>query len=238
MSKLTLPRIDDDGKHYISYSQIKSWHAKEGYNTKMLGRLEYIREYFFGEDFPDAGYGQFGTEVEDYICERNGAEKFTDAEKKVMESITPYGTFQKEIKMDFGWFYVKGFIDDCDKLMKRLRDFKTASQSSKQQYFEDTYKQLDIYALAVLMMTGNLPEKLEVTIIGRKGNTWGRGKMYVGELEGLKGRDALFVDDWVETIEKPVDEERIESVKQLIVSTAEEVAKYHAVFTKLQELKA
>lgn len=224
MKEFALPRFKD-GRYKISYSQIKLWHDLKGFSTGLMGRMEYIRSYMLGEEYPDWGWGLFGDDVEDYVCTKEGADKFTDEEKKTLDKIKPLGNFQVPIEMDFGDFIFTGFKDDTNDGETKLRDYKTASEKSKEQYYGDDYKQLDLYALDTLKKTGKLPEELEVVVIERKGNAF-RG-----------GRDVLAVGEKIWTIDREVDEERIASMEKLIVDTAKEISEYYNTFKILNEIK-
>ena len=219
---LLLPRIDAEGKPYISYSQVKAWNDKKGFNTGYLGRYEYMLSYFFGEDWPDAGWAQFGQEVEDYICERKNAAAFSEAEKKVLNTIVPLGTFQKEIKIDFGDFYLLGYIDDATSDLMYLRDYKTCSENSSKQYYTPEYKQLDIYAMWVKQQTGKYPERMEVVMVEREGNCFRGG-----------GRNVLSVKNEVWYHPRTTSEERQAELKDYIRKTAEDISKHYQAFLKI-----
>ena len=133
-NNIVLPRTDDEGNYYISYSQIKNWNSDKSFNLGILGKLEYILQYFFGEDFGDMGWAEFGKDVEDYITERKQASKFNDTEKKTLESIETLGVYQQQIKIDFDGFYLLGYIDDMNVDRTHIRDYKTASLNSSKQY--------------------------------------------------------------------------------------------------------
>jgi hypothetical protein len=220
---LILPREDESG-YYISYSQIKLWNEIKGYNTGLSGKKEYIRSYFLGEEYPDkGGFGTFGSEAEAYITERKEADKFTDAERVVLEQITPLGVFQRKIKVPFDGFYLLGYIDDSTEDCSQLRDYKTASEKSKAKYYEDDYFQLDIYAMGIKAEFGRLPEKLEVCIIERLGN-------------GFKGgREALKVGTRVWYHPRQTSLERLEKLSNTIVQTATEISKFYEVFLALNQ---
>lgn len=227
MSKkqMILPRIDENGKPYISYSQVKLWNDLKSFNMKVEGKLEYILGYFFGDDWPDIGWAAFGRETEDYVCERKCAEVFDDYEREVLETIQPLGVFQKEIKIDFGDFYLLGYIDDASEDFMHLRDYKTCSENSSRQYYEDDYYQLDIYAMWVLQEFGKLPEKLEVCMIEREGNAF-RG-----------GRSNLKVKGRVWYHERVTTDKRQQMLRDYIRSTAEEISEHFQIFQKLTGLK-
>lgn len=222
--QINLPKKDDDGKFMISYSQISKWNEAKGFVTRKEGKEEYMMQYFFGEKFPDQyGFAQFGKDVEDYITLRQGAELFSEAERKTLELITPLGVFQKEFKLDFGDFYVLGYMDDTNKETDHVRDYKTASANSKKKYYEESYNQLDIYALAVEQETGKIP-LLEVVCIERLGNGF-RG-----------GRSVMTVGETVWYIPRETNAERLDYLRNYIISTAEEISDYWTVFQKLNKM--
>lgn len=223
MSKeIILPRQDEEGNYYISYSQIKLWQDLKSFNLGILGKCEYILSYFFGEDWPDAGWAAFGSDVEAYITEREKAETFDDREKKILESIETLGVFQQEVKIQFDGFYLKGFIDDMTKDMVYIRDYKTASENSAKKYYKPEYRQLHNYSLWILQETGKLPEKAEVCIVERKGNVFrtpGRENLSVGERV------------WYHTIDITMEE--VEKERENIIQAVQEISDCYKVFLKL-----
>jgi hypothetical protein len=227
MQQIILPQRDDRGEYYLSYSQFESWSSKKSFNLGVEGRIEYMTTYFFRERHPDAGWGQFGSEVEDYICERKWAENFTDGEKEVMDQVVPLGVFQEEIK----WYilpgvYIKGYIDDRLEDYSKIRDYKTASANSVKKYLKPDYKQLDIYAGYVESITGKIPEA-EVCAILRKGNCMGM----------INRRDLLTVAPGTEPLYIPreVPKERIEKVKAELISTVYEISGFYQHFLNLNK---
>lgn len=223
---ITLPKIDKDGIPYLSYSQVSSWKEKKGFNTGMLGRHEYIRRYFLGEKFEDRfGFAQFGQEVEDYITIRESADAFSTKEREVLERITPLGNYQSEFKIQFPeqGFYVIGYIDDATDDFKHIRDYKTASNNSKQKYYEDDYKQLDVYSLAVKQKYGYIPDKLEVVAVERLGNGF-RG-----------GRNVMSVGEEIWYIDRETSEDRLNTLYNDILETSLEISKYWNIFCKLNK---
>lgn len=223
---MNLPKKDKDGYPYISYSQVKAWNEAKGFNTGGLGRHEFIRSYFFNEQFEDNnGFGLFGSQVEDYICGKPEVQHlFTAAEKATMDKIVALGVFQQEIRIPFKeGFYLKGFVDDCTPDFSKVRDYKTASEKSKLQYTLPDYKQLDIYALGIKSLTGKLPKELEVCAIERLGNGF-RG-----------GRNVMTVGENIWYIKRETSKERLADIKATIVKTAQEIAQYYSIFQKLNK---
>lgn len=223
--KLVLPKQDEQGNYYLSYSAIKSWNEAKGFNTGLLGKYEFILNYFLGQTWEDKnGFAQFGTEVEDVICGKEGSEaKFTKGELILLKCIKPLGLFQQEIKIPFDGFYIKGFIDDCTPDYTKIRDYKTASLNSSKKYYDDDYDQLDVYAMGVKAITGELPKALEVVCIERLGNGF-RG-----------GRNVMSVGNEVWYIPRTTSKERQEKLKEKITKTAQEISEYYKVFLKLNK---
>jgi hypothetical protein len=225
--EIILPRKDSDGNYYISYSQLSSFKDMESYNLGVLGKIEYMAHYFFGVDWPDSGFALFGSEAEDYICNRDHADHFTDQERAVLDSIKPLGNFQVEIKL---WIlpnvYIKGYIDDCNKELTWLRDYKTASKRSKAKYYKEEYVQLDIYAMYALQETGKIPEQLEVCIIERTGNCYGM----------VERRDLLKVGNEVWYHNRETSLERMNNIKGNLIATVYEISELYRLYLKLNSL--
>ena len=114
----------------------------------MAGNKEYMIRYFLGERFPDMGWGQFGTEVEDCVT-LGDCEPFTPKELETIKDIKPLGVFQEEIVIDFGDFCLLGYIDDRteekDGIVEIVRDYKTKSKSSKADLHDPKKLQLELY---------------------------------------------------------------------------------------------
>ena len=219
MSSIKLPRTTEDGVPYISYSQWKMWKEAKSFNLRVEGKLEYMLEYFFGEEFPDMGWAHFGNIVEDYVTEKKGAGMFGQKEKDLMDSIETLGVFQQEAWLDLGDFKLRGFLDDMTEDGTWIRDYKTASENSSKKYYQDDYYQLDIYAMWILQEFGILPEKMEVCIIERKGNPF-------------KGED-LVVGDNVWYVDRPINPMRIQELREDIIKVTHEISGYYKTFLKL-----
>ncbi len=225
-----LPKIykgDDErfkGKPMISWSQIETWNSKSGFNTGMLGFQEYILKYFVGASFPDMGWGTFGTETEGYICEKQYADKFNDKEKEVLDAITPLGVFQQEGLIDFGEFVVLLYIDDMSPDFKKLRDYKTKSESSKKDLHKPEKHQLEIYSLWIQQEKGFLPEEIEYCVIERLG---GKECMAGG------GRDVLSIGERVWYEPYNITPERLEETKALIINSVREISSFYKTYLKI-----
>lgn len=223
-NEIILPRLNEEGKPRTSYSQYNSWKSKEGFNKfkdrSIKGTTEYILQYFLNYEFPPSPmdvYAEFGRNAEDYICERKQGEFFIDAEKQILETITPLGKFQDLVSVDFGEFVLEGFLDDATEDRSIIRDYKTASKSSMKKYFKDDYYQLDIYALDYFKKYNILPEKLEVCIIERSGSHI---------------KPPLTVSG-VQYHERKTSEERLIFIEQEIRKTVKEISDCYKFFKTL-----
>jgi hypothetical protein len=229
LSKLQLPKQDENGDYYLSYSQISSFNEAKGFDTGLLGRHEYIRKYFLGEKFDRGlGFDTFGAQVENFICLREDAEAFDVNERKLLETIKPLGLFQHKFKLQFEDFYLMGYIDDMTPDKTYIRDYKTCSRNSGKKYETLDYKQLSIYAAAVEQEVGKLPVKTEVCCISRNGNPFRGG-----------GRSVLSVGDevwYIDRTEMDLNPDRIQSIKDEIVETANEISEYWKVFCELNKI--
>jgi hypothetical protein len=216
------------GKYYLSWSQIESYRDKLGFNTGLLGKFEYFLKYFSGYSFHDMGWATFGSEVENYITLRQDADKFTEKEKKVLDTIKPIGVFQTEII-----FHVKdldviviGYVDDhspiVDNKIALLRDYKTKSESSKKDLHDDKKHQIEIY-INGFKQKGIEVEKAEYCIIERLG---GKECMAGG------GREALYVGERVWYEPYSWDAERLKETERIIKETVIEISEYYKIFLK------
>lgn len=209
-----------DGKPYISYSQYSLWKEMKSFNFGIIGKLEYFASYFIGHRSPDIGWAQFGIDVEDYICNKVGADKFTDEELKTLNKVKPLGQFQNEIWLDLGGFFLLGYIDDQNEDGTHIIDYKTASKNSIKKYYAPDYNQLKSYALKHFKETGVIP-KLEVVGIERNGNA-----MY-------GGREALTVGSEIWRIPIQTSAQELEELEKDIIKVAHEISEYYEIFLKM-----
>ena len=214
------------GMPVTSWSQVESWTAKKGFNTGMAGNKEYMIRYFLGERFPDMGWGQFGTEVEDCVT-LGQCEPFTPKELETIKDIEPLGVFQEEIVIDFGDFCLLGYIDDMsepkDGVVDIVRDYKTKSKSSKADLHDPKKLQLELYILG-LQQRGLKVDKAEYVIIERLG---GRECMQGG------GRKSLSIGKnvWRETY--MFSQKSIERAESIVRESVKEISNYYKVFKEL-----
>jgi len=227
VEQLVLPRKDEDGRYYISYSQLSKWERS---------KRDYIRKYFMKEPDDNAAlqiYGDFGHKVgESY--ENNDFSAWNESEAAFLKSLPHYDEFEREIKLEMDGFYVLGFIDtntlpeignsegeEPFMYVKHIGDYKTGDISKRHDEYEsDEYKQLDIYAAELLQKYGRLPDTAKVVLIGRSGNAF-------------KG-EALNLTKEVAIIDRQLSLERVEEVKSYVQSTAEEISRCYIAYLKLK----
>lgn len=218
------------GKNYISWSQIETWNSSTGFNTGLLGKFEYIRKYFLGEKFPDMGWAEFGTQVENYITERIDADKFTEEERETLDKIKPLGVFQEEILIYLEDLdvVVSGFLDDRtketeDKVVKKLRDYKTKSENSKKDLHKPDKHQIEIYIWG-LQQKGLTVEEAEYCIIERLG---GYQCMQGG------GRDALKVGKQIWYEPYNWDNKELKKTETLVKNTIKDIDRHYRTYIKI-----
>ncbi len=222
--QLVLPRKDEDGNYYISYSQITKWKKS---------KRDYIRNYFFGEQEDNAAlqlYGDFGTKVgESY--ENDNFSAWEDNEAAFLKKLPSLDEFEREIKLKMNGFYLLGYIDSNTKAqqikkgspeeyVKELLDYKTGEVAKrKPDYESDDYWQVDIYAAALQQEYGKYPDKGSVVLIGRSGNA------FKGEELTLSMNHAI--------IDRPITEKRCKAVLSEVQTIAEEISSYYTAYLQL-----
>lgn len=228
MSKkqLVLPRKDEDGNYYISYSQLSKWKRS---------KRDYIRKYFFGEPDDNAAlqlYGDFGHKVGE-AYENNDFSAWEEHEAKFLQTLPHLDEFEREIKLKMDGFYVLGYIDTNSSpeignkegeepamYVRELADYKTGDiEKRSPEYEDDSYLQVDIYAAALEQEYGKLPDKGSVVLIGRSGNA------FAGEELNLTMEAAV--------IDKPITKERCEQVLAQVQELAEDVSAHYVAYLKL-----
>lgn len=227
MSKkqLILPRTDENGDYYISYSQLSKWKRS---------KRDYMRNYFFGEKDDNAAlqlYGDFGTKVgESY--ENNDFSVWEDEEAEFLQTLPSLDEFERVIRLKMDGFYVLGYIDTNTapdmymehdipfSYVKELADYKTGDiEKRSPEYESEDYWQVDIYAAALAQEYGHYPEKGSVVLIGRSGNA------FAGEDLNLTLEAAV--------IDRPISEERCDVVLAQVQEVAEEISSYYTAYLKL-----
>lgn len=217
------------GKPYISWSQVESYNDTKGFNTSFRGDLEWILKYLIGAEFPDMGWGEFGNMVEDYICNREHKDKFSESERAVLESIKPLGIFQREITLYIEELdiIVLGYIDDMALTndVAVIRDYKTKSESSKKDLHEDKKHQLEIYAWG-LEQEGYTVDSAEYTVIERLG---GRECMMGGGVESLSVGNMIWQEPYAQN---RFGKKRRTVTKKLIIETAKGMSEAYQAYNK------
>lgn len=224
-TELILPRKDEKG-YYISYSQYTKW--KES-------KRKYIRRYFFGEKEDAGAYAEFGTKVGEAL-EHNDFSGFSKEDQKFLKTIPRLTEFEREVDLYFDeGFRLMGYIDSnnihsnlvfdsqpptCVKLSNNIIDYKTGDIEDKKEFYASKdYKQLKLYGEALKQETGMYPGKLEVVLIGRKGNAF-------------KGQPLELTREFV-TIPQVIDPDEIEEIKKDVVKVAKEISECYKLFLRL-----
>lgn len=235
------------GLPYVSWSQVESFNDKSGFNTGLLGEFEYLLGRFTKVEFPDMGWGQFGSETEAYITLRDLSKaklsklevkiqeelaasivNFSDKEKKIMEGVKALGVFQDEIcyHVEELNIIVLGYIDDRspekDGMVEMLRDYKTKSEASKKDLHDAKKHQIELYILG-LRQRGLMVQNAEYCIIERLG-----GK----ECMGGGGREALSIGDRVWYESYSWDEDRLKVTHQMIIDTVTRISSLYSTYEK------
>lgn len=225
MSKvLVLPQRDENGKPYLSYSQISAWKKS---------KRDYIRQYFFGEEDTKPQlepYSKFGKKLGKAL-ETGDFSEFTEEEQMFLRTIPRYDEFERKIYLKMDGFYVTGYIDTNDivykkensvpiKIVETIADYKTGEIHRRQEEYEsDDYLQIPIYAAAIEQETGYLPKYAYVFLIQRDGNAF-------------KGEELTLGREYI-TITKDVGREVIDKTLIEIQEIAEEISEYYQIFLKL-----
>jgi len=163
--QLPLPRKDDNGNSYISYSQISTFKHNIG---------DYYHNYVLGKRFEGNVYTEFGSKVGEGI-ENNDFSQFEPQEQEVLKQVVRLDEFEREVRLQYDGFYVLGFIDTNLSDLSRIIDYKTGGEGKDGKYTHEGYTQLCLYALALRQETGVTPSLAHVNFIQRNGNP-GKGE--------------------------------------------------------------
>lgn len=242
MSKIELPHIftketwkkygslpvakDWIGLPRTSWSQVETFKSRKSFNLGKAGWIEWTRSKLLQEEYPDAGWGLFGNQVQEYIQERKHKSKFNKEEKKVLDTIKPLDIFEKPMVININGVVVVGYIDDLSADWKEMVDYKTKSESSKKDLFTGEKHQGELYSLFVKQEKGFLP-KFRYVIIERIGGA----ECYRGG-----GRECLTVGKRVWYEDYPISESRLEETTTLITEVTEKMSDIYKVFKKLNKL--
>lgn len=214
--KIRLPKQDADGRYAFSYSQYKKWKN---------GPKDYIRSYFFKEPFLGNAYTEFGNKVGEAL-EKGDFSEFSRSEQEVLKKASRLGQYEKRVELDFGDFYLLGFIDSCDGVdgspVTRILDYKTGGPGKESEYDPEGYDQVALYAAAIEQEQGSLPKKAWVEFMLREGNPFKGEELRLGTQEPI-------------IIPQPISKKRVEAAKERVRDVAEEIHHCYAVFEKLNK---
>ena len=158
---MNLPRKDNHGISYLSYSQLSLFKKDKG---------DYYDRYILDKPFEGNEYTEFGSKVGGAL-EHDDYSAFEPAEQSVLMQCVRLDEFEREVRLHYPehGFYVKGFIDTNLADLSRIIDYKTGGEGKEAQYTSGHYSQLHIYALALRQETGITPSKAQVNFIRRAG---------------------------------------------------------------------
>ena len=158
---MNLPRKDNHGISYLSYSQLSLFKKDKG---------DYYDRYILDKPFEGNEYTEFGSKVGGAL-EHDDYSAFEPAEQSVLMQCVRLDEFEREVRLHYPehGFYVKGFIDTNLADLSRIIDYKTGGEGKEAQYTSGHYSQLHIYALAPRQETGITPNKAQVNFIRRAG---------------------------------------------------------------------
>ena len=176
MKDLRLPRKDKEGNVYISYSQM----------NKFLTDIDgFVESYIENKPWEGNAYTDFGTKVGEAL-EHNNFDGFAAREKRILTQVPRLDIFEREIKLKFKGFYVKGFIDTAAYDFRTIADYKTGGKRKEFQYQEAKYSQLALYALGIRQETGITPEQAKVIFMRRDGNAFKGEKLSLASEKHLE----------------------------------------------------
>lgn len=161
-AQVNLPRKDEQGRSYLSYSQISLFNRDP---------KEYHNRYIIGQKFEGNEYTDFGSKVGEAL-EHNDFTEFDEGEQSILKQVTRLDEFEKRVTLEYKGFYVMGFIDTNTSDYSCIIDYKTGGKGKEYQYAEHSYDQLTVYALALRQMHGVTPTNVQVQFIRRKGNAY------------------------------------------------------------------
>lgn len=152
-----LPRKDDDGRFYVSYSQLSLFKRSPG---------DYYHRYIHEAPPVTNEYSDFGNKVGGAL-EENNFNFFSENEKEILKKVPRLDHFERKVELNFKNFFVKGFIDTCDSHYTEIIDYKTGKEGNEEVYKNKSYTQLQIYAMALKQELGYLPLTAKVVFITR-----------------------------------------------------------------------
>lgn len=236
MTKLTLPRVYESDKEEfqqyvglpkLSYSQVNSWNDK---NYK----IDYIKQYFFGQKQDAGAYAHFGSACGEYL-ENKGLKLAYENKLLSTEDIETLdglvdedAVYEDEIvhpvvdaKGDI-IFVIQGFIDKMKVNDKQIEiiDFKTANNEKKRAFYSGAdYNQTILYAGAKEAL-GYKINHCGVIMMDRVGNA------FRGEELHLSGK--------TEAVDTPFTKTKFNTFIKYATKTAKEISAHYAVILKVR----
>ena len=201
---MDLPKKDKYGVNRLSYSQMSTFKK-----SKDL----FYKRYIVGEEFQTNEYIEFGSKVGDAL-EKNDFSKFSKQEVETLSQVTRLDEFERPVFLKYTDFYIVGYIDTVNSDLTEIIDYKTGGLKKEFQYMEDSYNQLQIYALGIQQETGSAPKKASVEFIRRKGNLYKGQSLIVGDEQPIK-------------IDVDISSGRLMDVYLDIFKTAEEINEFY-----------
>ena len=200
---LDLPKKDLDGFSYLSYSQIQLFKTNKD---------DYYKTYILKEPFKGNAYTDFGSKVGQAL-EKNNFELFSKYEAETLSKCERLDEFEKEVKLNYGEFYVVGYIDTNSSDYSKIIDYKTGGNNKEFQYQEKDYTQLCYYALGLRQQHGITPKVAQVNFIRRNGNAF-------------KGED-LTVGNEVKVLDVDISHDRLKKVYWETIDIAKQIEAFY-----------
>lgn len=210
---LELPKKDEQGVPYLSYSQVSSF---------LRNKNDYIKSYFLKEPIQFRDYIDFGSKVGTAL-EHDDFSAFSEEEQQTLNKVIRLDEFEREIRVDYTkyGFYLKGFIDTNTGTLDHVIDYKTGSQNKVAEYEKDDYIQGQLYALGIKQSCGKLPKKVEVVLIERYGNAFKGEKLSVGKQ--------------ITHIPIDISDAKLKYASDAVIEAAQEISKYWKTFQTLNK---
>ena len=206
---MILPKKNKKGEYYVSYSQLSKWRRSKS---------EYFKQYFYNVPFKGNAYTDFGSKVGEAL-ETGDFSGFSGVERTFIEIVPRLDEFEREVRLNFEGWHIKGYIDANDATLTHIVDYKTGSVDKEDEYRSDKYDQIQLYALAIEQETGVRPTKGEVLLIERTGNAFSGEELKLGSM--------------IVHIEQPLDDKTMDRVKKEAEETAKDISRHWEAFNYL-----
>ena len=202
------------GKYYTSYSDISSFNEYFG---------DFVKQTLAGIKLPSSIYAEFGnfigTAVETGEIPKENPHKFEGLENIQLIDRPENTTYERMIIIDFGEWFLMGFIDKCTEIRPKvvdIIDIKTGG-SKKEKYYEGPdYIQVPLYAYA-MEQEGYTINKTAVEFCRRVGS-------HVNP--PLKLSEEMF------EIPLEYSPERAKFALDKVQSTVEKISEYYKIYNK------